>query len=138
VGGHIKPENTQLIEIIPLEFHRRQLHRLQHAAMHIRSRYGGTISAGFKRGSVVKHSKFGFCYVGGWQESPTKKDHYRKTISLHSLATGKRLTQNAIPVDCKFKAYGSWRISTATKVVRSRVSSQVAHTLSFHTSHEVL
>lgn len=82
VGGHVKPDNTSLVEIIPLEFHRRQLHRLQHATGHIRSRYGGTLSAGFKRGSVVKHPKYGFCYVGGWQESPTKKDPERKTVSL--------------------------------------------------------
>ena len=109
VGGHIQPDNTKLIEVIPLEFHRRQLHRLQHSAGHIRTRYGGTLSAGFKRGSIVKHPKYGFCYVGGWQESPTKKDPGRKTISLHSLNTGKRLTQNAVPTDCKFLSYNSWR-----------------------------
>lgn len=109
VGGHIQPDNTKLIEVIPLESHRRQLHRLQHSAGHIRTRYGGTLSAGFKRGSIVKHLKYGFCYVGGWQESPTKKDPHRKTISLHSLNTGKRLTQNAVPTDCKFLSYNSWR-----------------------------
>ena len=109
VGGHIKPDNTSLVEVMPLEFHRRQLHRLQHAAGHIRSRYGGTLSAGFKRGSVVKHRKFGFCYVGGWQESPTKKNPERKTVSLHSLETGKRLTQNALPSDIKFLSFNSWR-----------------------------
>ena len=32
------------MEIIPLEFHRRQLHRLQYQAGHVRPRYGGTIS----------------------------------------------------------------------------------------------
>ncbi|MEH2380369.1 MAG: RRXRR domain-containing protein [Nostoc sp.] len=118
VGGHTKPENIQLIEVIPLEFHRRQLHRLQHSAGHIRSRYGGTISAGFKRGSIIKHPKFGFCYVGGWQESPTKKDPSRKTISLHSLDTGKRLTQNALSNDCLFKAYSSWRSTAIITAVR--------------------
>lgn len=109
VGGHIKPDNTALVEVIPLEFHRRQLHRLQHASGHIRSRYGGTLSAGFKRGSIVKHPKFGFCYVGGWQESPTKKNLERKTVSLHSLETGKRITQNALPTEVKFLSYNSWR-----------------------------
>lgn len=110
VGGHDAPDNTMLIEIVPLEFHRRQLHRLEHSAGHVRSRYGGTLSVGFKRGSIVKHpTKYGFCYVGGWQESPTKKDPNRKTISLHCLKTGKRLTQNAIPTDCKFLSYNSWR-----------------------------
>ena len=111
VGGHFKPDNTALIEVIPLEFHRRQLHRLQHAPGHIRSRYGGTLSAGFKRGSIVKHRKYGFCYVGGWQASPTKKDPTRKTISLHSLGTGKRLCQNSLSADCKFLSYNSWRIA---------------------------
>lgn len=111
VGGHTAPDNTSLVEIVPLELHRRQLHRLQHYCGHIRPRYGGTISAGFKRGEVVKHPRYGFCYVGGWQESPTKKDPERKTISLHALKTGKRLCQNALPKDCKFLAYNSWRIA---------------------------
>ncbi len=109
IGGHIQPDNTKLIEVIPLEFHRRQLHRLQHSTGHVRSRYGGTLSAEFKRGSIVKHPKYGFCYVGGWQESPTKKDPQRKTISLHDLKTSKRLCQNAAPTDCKFLSYNSWR-----------------------------
>lgn len=111
VEGHSQSDNTQLIEVVPLEFHRRQLHRLQHSTGHIRSRYGGTLSAGFKRGSIVKHIKYGVCYVGGWQESSTKKDPQRKTISLHSLNTGKRLCQNAIPTDCKFLSYNSWRVA---------------------------
>ena len=65
VGGHLSPDNTKLIEIVPLEFHRRQLHRLQHSIGHVRSRYGGTISAGFKRGSIVKNPKYGFCLSWG-------------------------------------------------------------------------
>lgn len=110
VGGHLVPDNTTLIEIVPLEFHRRQLHRLQHSPGHIRPRYGGTISAGFKRGSIVKHSKYGICYVGGWKESPTKKDANRKAVSLHCLKTGKRLTQNAVVCEIKFLSYNSWRV----------------------------
>lgn len=109
VGGDAVPDNYNVIEFIPLRFHRRQLHRLEHAPRHIRSRYGGTMSAGFKRGSIVKHIKFGLCFVGGWQESPTKKDPDRKVISLHSIATGKRLTQNANPADARFLSFNSWR-----------------------------
>jgi hypothetical protein len=82
VTGHNKPDNTTLIELVPLEFHRRQLHRLQHSCGHVRSRYGGTMSAGLKRGSIVKHPKYGFSYVGGWALSPTKKDPTRKTSLL--------------------------------------------------------
>jgi len=111
VGGHVKPDNTNLIEIVPLEFHRRQLHRLQHAAGHIRPRYGGTISDGLKRGSLVKHSKYGLVYVGGFMEKPTKKEPNRKVISLHDIKSGKRITQNAFSSDCKFLTYNSWRIA---------------------------
>jgi hypothetical protein len=110
-GGHLKPDNTALIEVIPLEFHRRQLHRLQHSVGHIRSRYGGTISGGLKRGSIIKYLKYGVCYVGGWQVSPTKKKPHRVTISLHKSTTGKRLTQLAVPSCCKFLSYNSWRIA---------------------------
>lgn len=110
VGGHTKPDNTKLLLVIPLQFHRRQLHRLQYAPGHIRPRYGGTISAGFKRGSLVKHPKYGLCYVGGFMDSPTKKQPSRQVVSLHCLSTGKRLTQNTLPADLKFLAYNSWRV----------------------------
>ncbi len=40
------PTTHRLLEIVPLEFHRRQLHRLQYSTGHVRSRYGGTISVG--------------------------------------------------------------------------------------------
>lgn len=111
VDGNQIPDNRHVIEFIPLRFHRRQLHRLEHAAGHIRSRYGGTVSAGFKRGSIVKHKKYGVCYIGGYMEKPTKKEPLRKIISLHNLETGKRLTQNALTSDIKFLSYNSWRIT---------------------------
>ncbi|MGL5831847.1 MAG: hypothetical protein ACRC1Z_01280 [Waterburya sp.] len=97
----------------PLRFHRRQLHRLKHARQHTRSRYGGTISAGFKRGSIVKHPKWGLTYVGGEMVKPTKKEPNRKVISLHSLLTGKRLTQSANPQEIKFLTYNTWRTKWA-------------------------
>ena len=110
VGGHTQPDNTSLLVVIPLRFHRRQLHRLEHALGHVRPRYGGTISAGFKRGSLVKHSQYGLVYVGGYMDKPTKKEPNRKVISLHCLQTSKRLTQNALPQDLKFLAYNTWRL----------------------------
>ena len=110
VGGSI-PENKDLLLVVPLRFHRRQLHRLSPAPGHIRSPYGGTISAGFKRGSLVKHPKWGLTYVGGEMFKPTKKEPDRKVISLHSIETGKRLTQSAHPKDIKFLTYNSWRTS---------------------------
>ncbi|MDJ0745739.1 MAG: hypothetical protein QNJ32_20580 [Xenococcaceae cyanobacterium MO_167.B27] len=112
LGGEINPSNQNLLVVTPLRFYRRQLHRLEQAPGNIRSRYGGTISAGFKRGSIVKHPKWGLTYVGGEMLKPTKKELQRKVISLHSLETGKRLTQSANPKDIKFLTYSTWRTNT--------------------------
>jgi len=57
----------------------------------------------FKRGSLVKHTKLGLTYVGGYS-----KDR----ISLHSLKTSKRVTKSAKPEEIKFLTYSSWRFST--------------------------
>jgi len=100
VGGHVKPDNTRILRITPLRFHRRQLHRLQPGRGGIRGPYGGTRSHGFKRGSLVKHPKYGVTYVGG-----CLKDR----ISLHRITDGARLCQNARPSDCEFLAFNSWR-----------------------------
>lgn len=100
-GGHLLPDSTRLFRIAPLRFHRRQLHRLQPTKLGVRHLYGGTMSHGFKRGSLVKHLKWGLVYVGGSQ-----KDR----ISLHALADGKRLCHNAKPSDCRFLAFNSWRL----------------------------
>ena len=99
-GGHTEPDNTRLLCIMPLRFHRRQLHRLQPEKGGIRKPYGGTRSLGFKRGGLVKHAKHGLVYIGG---------RLKGRISLHSLIDGKRLCQNAKPSDCKFLAFNSWR-----------------------------
>ncbi|MFN3920060.1 MAG: RRXRR domain-containing protein [Methylohalobius sp.] len=99
VGGTV-PDNRRLMLITPLRFYRRQIHRLQPEKGSIRRPYGGTRSLGFKRGSLVKHPKYGVCFVGG-----TMRDR----ISLHSLADGKRLCQNAKPLECKFLAFNTWR-----------------------------
>ena len=97
VGGHEKPDNEEMLLVRPLRFHRRQLHKLQFAKGGVRKREGGTRSIGFKRGSFVSHIKHGLCYVGGWM-----KDR----ISLHRF-DGRRLTQQAKPLDCKFLCYSS-------------------------------
>jgi hypothetical protein len=101
VGGHVSPDNTNMLYLVPLRFHRRQLHRLQAGKGGIRLPYGGTLSLGLKRGSWVKHPKFGVCYVGG-----TSKGR----ISLHSLQTGVRLTHAARVEDVHFICMASWRI----------------------------
>lgn len=105
VGGNLKPVNTSLINIVPLRFHRRQLHVLQPSKGGIRKLYGGTISLGFKRGSLVKHKKYGVVYVGG-----TSKNR----VSVHYVKTGKRLCQNTKVEDCTFLTYNSWRIGNSS------------------------
>lgn len=99
-GGHTQPEMINLLRIIPLQLYRRQLHFLQPGFRGIRKSYGGTISMGFKRGSVVKNTKWGTGYVGG-----TSKNR----ISLHKISTGQRITQEAKIEDCGFLYYNNWK-----------------------------
>lgn len=105
VGGHEEPDDETLLLITPLRFHRRQLHAMQFSKGGVRRPYGGTRSLGFKRGSWIKHPKWGLCYVGG-----TSKGR----ISLHSLDTGQRLCRNAKPDDCAFLTFASWRVKGGT------------------------
>lgn len=100
ITGAKVPTLRRLIRLSPLRFHRRQLHRLQPGKGGIRRPYGGTISLGFKRGSIVKHPKFGVCYVGGSSNA---------RLSLHSIETGNRRTQNARAEECILLAYNSVR-----------------------------
>src|SRR2546422_1714866 len=87
-SGAQKPTCTRLWYVVPAVLHRRQLHRLQASQGGICKPYGGTRSLGLKRGTVVRHTKYGRCTVGGF-------DRKRKTISLHTYRTNKRLTQGA-------------------------------------------
>jgi len=101
IGGAEYPENKQFIRLVPMQFHRRQLHALQFSSGGVRRNYGSTRSLGFKRGSLVRHKKYGLSYVGGTM---------KEKISLHNLQDGKRLTQSAKVIDCKFLTYLSWRM----------------------------
>lgn len=56
-----------------------------------------------KRGSLVKHLKYGLCYVGG-----TRKDR----ISLHLLRTGERICCSAKTSETKFVSFGGVRFIT--------------------------
>jgi hypothetical protein len=105
VGGHIEPDNKKLTFLKPLNFYRRQLHEHCPAKKGIRRNYGGTLSLGIKRGTLVKHNKWGFCLVGG-----TSKGR----ISLHCLQTNKRLTQLAKKEDLKIITNLKWNSSIPT------------------------
>jgi hypothetical protein len=110
-GGHAQPDNTEMLYIVPLRFHRRQLHRFEPSKGGVRSPYGSTSSLGFKRGSWVKHPIYGLCSVGGTSQG---------CISLHSLQTGKRLTQKAKPHELTFLCTASWRLHKGGRAHSSR------------------
>ena len=88
VSGATTPMCTRLHYIVPARLYRRQLHALQPSKDGVRRPYGGTRSLGLKRGTLVKHPKYGLCTVGGC-------DRKRNTVSLHAYRTNKRLTQGA-------------------------------------------
>lgn len=103
VGGHIEPENKKLTYLKPLNFYKRQLHKFCPSKNNKRVDYGGTLSLGIKRGTLVKHPKWGLTLVGG-----TSKGR----ISLHCLKTNKRLCQNAKKEDIKILTNLKWNTQT--------------------------
>jgi len=102
VGGNGKSDNESIWRMVPLRFHRRQLHYFQPSSGGIRRAYGGTMSLGLKRGSLVRHPKWGTCYVGG---------NMGEKISLHQLTDGERVCRSAKKSDLKVLRFGSWRYS---------------------------
>jgi len=102
VGGHTKPDNTKVLEIIPLQFHNRQLHVQNFSKGGVRKSFGGSMSEGFKRGSLVKHIKHGLCLIGGASKG---------FISLHNKNSNKRICQNAKKQDINFLSYNTWRVT---------------------------
>ena len=112
-GGSYDPDNKNVIKIVPLQFRRRQLHMFQFAKGGVRKLYGGMRSVGFKRGSIVKHKKYGICYIGGAS---------KMGISLHSLGSGDRICRRAKAKDIKFLAYNSFRRDTTNLPRHARVA----------------
>ena len=100
VFGRSAPDNKRLVCITPFTWHRRQLHRFQPGKGGKRTAYGGTLSLGIKRGTLVKHPKWGKATVGGTMEGK---------LSLHHPQTNKRLTQTARVVDCTPIKLLRWR-----------------------------
>ena len=104
-GGHIAPDNTEMLLISPLRLHRRQLHMLEPATGGIRQRYGGTRSLGFKRGSLVKNKKYGVAYVGGYRDV---KGCPGTRLTLHDPHSGERVCRATRPESCQFLTFNSW------------------------------
>ena len=102
VSGAEQPTERGLFYWIPIRLHRRQLHRLQATTGGERNPYGGTRSYGLKRGTIVDHVKYGMAYIGGMQRKMER-------VSLHSIETGKRITQDAKIPDLRVFTTISWR-----------------------------
>ena len=116
VSGAEKPTCTRLWYVVPAVLHRRQTHRLQASKGGERKPYGGTRSLGWKRGTVVRHSRYGLCTVGGF-------DRKRETISLHTYRTNKRLTQGAKAEACRilsWVAFRSWVVAKESPKSKGR------------------
>ncbi len=108
VGGKPKPDTTRLVCISPLSWHHRQLHRFEPEKGGKRKPYGGTLSLGIKRGTLVKHPRWGKAYVGGTMDGK---------LSLHDPKTGKRLTQSAKVADCRLIKLLRWKTRLVPLVV---------------------
>ncbi len=102
VSGAERPTCTRLWYLVPTRLHRRQLHRLQASKGGVRKPYGGTRTLGLKRGTLVRHLKYGLCSIGGF-------DRKKQTISLHAYRTNQRLTQAAQVKDCRTLTWVAWR-----------------------------
>jgi RRXRR protein len=127
VSGACQPTSTRLWYVVPTRLHRRQLHRLQTEKGGKRKPYGGTRSLSLKRGTLVRHPKYGLCIIGGF-------DRQKQTISLHAYKTSQRLTQRAKIEQCRvltwiaFRVWlvGKTRISEKKKLARGSHPSQPA------------
>ena len=118
VSGAEKPTCTRLWYAVPVRLHRRQLHRLQASKGGIRKPYGGTRSLGLKRGTVVRHPKYGLSTVGGF-------DRKKQTISLHAYRTNTRLTQAGKVKDCRvvtWVAFRSWLVVEKQRAAKGKGS----------------
>lgn len=100
VSGAARPTEKRLWYVTTIRLHRRQLHRLQPESGGVRKPYGGTMSLGIKRGSLVRHPKYRLCSVGG---------NLKGRVSLHKYVGNKRLTQGAKVLDCVVKTVSPYR-----------------------------
>ncbi len=125
VSGAEQPTCTRLWYIVGAVLHRRQIHRLEASKGSIRKPYGTTRSLGLKRGTLVKHHKYGLCTVGGF-------DRKKQTISLHAYRTNKRLTQTAKVKDCRvltWVAFRSWLVAKVVPKKKGKGNSKALLTL---------
>jgi hypothetical protein len=118
VSGAYPPTCTRLWYVVPTILHRRQLHRLEAEKGGKRKPYGSTRSLSLKRGTLVRHAKYGLCTVGGF-------DRNKQTISLHAYRTNKRLTQGAKVEHCRVLTWVAFRSWFVGKTSPSRAKEAV-------------
>ena len=102
IGGHVQPDNTTLLTLKQVKVIRRQLHFACRYSNGKRQRYGGSMSLGIKKGTVVFHPKYGRCLISG---------NYNGRISLLSPYSLERVTIHAKVSDLKIVAYSPWVIN---------------------------
>ncbi len=102
IGGLLKPEHTFVKFLKPLRYYRRKLHEILPKKDNFRRLYGGTLSLGIKRGTLVKHLKFGLALIGGTSNNK---------LSLHYLITNKRFCRNTKIEDLKILTNLKWLVA---------------------------
>jgi hypothetical protein len=102
VGGHVQPDSIHMLLLKPLSYSRRQLHHFNPSEGSTRSRYGGTMSLGYKKGTLVRHPTHGKCLIGG---------NWNGKASLHATSTMLRLCRNYSPNEMESISYSPWVVS---------------------------
>jgi hypothetical protein len=104
------PENIDMYYFQQIELHRRQLHMLQFAKGGKRKRYGGTVSLGIPKGTVViaKYKKKEiYSYIGG---------NMNGKLSIHNMQNGERISKCINKEDIKYMGYiAKWKVEKITE-----------------------
>jgi hypothetical protein len=109
VTGRTMIDNKNVFRMVSHNFYRRMLHYSGPAKKGVRIRYGGTISGGFKKGSVVKHPVYGLLFVGGSSKGG---------ITLHNLSNGEGERYYDNPAEYKFLYYSGWRTNWVNDIIK--------------------
>lgn len=95
LGYYIKP--VKILYLLSfLQVNRRNLFKQTIFKRGVRTRYGGTMSLGFKKNTLVRHPKYGLSLVGG---------NTKGKLSLHNIRNGSRLCQSAKLSDLTIVSY---------------------------------
>ena len=97
--GDIEPFKG-VIKCELLNYYRRQMRKLNTLKGNKVQPYGGTLSMGVKRGTLIVHPKWGRTIVGGSSKG---------RIALHDITTNKRVCRNAKVADCQILTTLKWR-----------------------------